>query len=78
MRLKHIDKVTHCPHCGSDFGFYTRSYVKGWINDNESFKRGLNGEREKQNWEMYDHLTWGKSSDTCYCTQCDKPIATRK
>ncbi len=79
MRLKDIEEVEECPHCGGDMGYYQRVYVKGWINDNTLFEIEPNtGERPKYNYEMYDGLKWSKENPTCYCMDCDKPIGTKK
>jgi hypothetical protein len=79
MRLKHIDDVNECPHCDSDVGYYQKVFVKGWVCDNKLFEKDpYTGERPAYNIGMYDYLTWGNNSPTCYCIQCDKAIGTIK
>lgn len=78
MKLKKIEDVEFCPHCGSDFGYYNRVYVKGWIQDNTLFEKDYSGKREKYNTDMYDSLSWSKEKPTCYCIECHNPIGTKK
>lgn len=78
MKLKHIDDIHECPHCGSVLGFYQKVYVKGWIQDNTLFQRDFSGERPKYNSEMYDSLHWGDNSSTCFCMECNASIGTTK
>jgi hypothetical protein len=73
--LKDINTIDECPHCGSDFGYYKKAFVKGRIHDNTLFERDKHtGQREKYNYEMYDNLKWSKETKTCYCMECDKAI----
>lgn len=79
MRLKNIRDVEFCPHCGDDFGYYQKVFVKGWIQDNTLFEIDRNtNERPKYNYDMYDSLKWSKEKPTCYCMECDKPIGIVK
>lgn len=71
MNLKNIKNVKQCPYCKSDFGFYQKSFMSGWIQDNTLF----NG--EKYNTEMWDSLREKKYNPTCYCIDCNKSIGTR-
>ncbi|ATC35584.1 hypothetical protein [Elizabethkingia anophelis] len=79
MRLKNIEDVEFCPHCGSDLGYYQKVFAKGWIQDNTLFEIDRNtNERPKYNYGMYDSLKWSKEKPTCYCMECDKPIGIIK
>jgi hypothetical protein len=74
MKLKDILEVENCPHCGSSFGYYTKSFVSGWVNDNKLFETGIDGNRQSYNSGMFDSLNSGKRNRICYCIECDKPI----
>ena len=78
MRLKDILEVEGCNLCGSDFGYYTKAFISGWVNDNTLFEKDNLGEREKYNHGMFDNLDYGKRHRTCYCMDCDKPIGIDK
>lgn len=74
MRLKNIDDVNECPHCGSNFGYYQRYFVSGWIQDNKLFE-----DRQPYNMHMWDSIRErSKAKPTCYCMECDNPIGTKK
>tara|TARA_Y100001935_G_scaffold248360_1_gene245438 strand:- start:1142 stop:1366 length:225 start_codon:yes stop_codon:yes gene_type:complete len=64
-----IEDITECPHCGSDFGYYTRSYASGWVQDNTLFSG------EKYNSGLHDNLTYSRNSKFYFCMECDKRIA---
>lgn len=60
-----IDK---CPHCGSNYGYYTKDYIVGKCNYNFHFDGS-----EAYNGAMYDGLLhrFGKYA---YCTNCNKRL----
>jgi hypothetical protein len=61
-----------CPHCGSDFGYYTKVRSKGLWHDNTRFDH-----KTKENTEMNDAFydTW--ESAYVYCLECNKKICKR-
>lgn len=63
-----IKKLNDCPHCGSTAGYYKRVYVSGWINDKRDFNH------DPDNYELYDHLKWGRESKHYRCRDCHKII----
>lgn len=74
-KLPDISTIEECPHCGSNFGYYTRSYASGWIHDNTLFEKDpFTGKGEKYNTGMFDSLDYGKFHSTCFCMECDKAI----
>ncbi len=71
-KYPHIGDLDCCPHCGSDFAFYTKVYAYGHLIDRRLFES-----HEPYNFEMHDALTYGKDSDY-FCDACDQKIATVK
>lgn len=60
--------MVECPHCGSDYGFYTRQQACGMVQYQYSF----NGE-EKDNSQMYDLLKF-TGGIYAYCLDCNKRL----
>lgn len=67
---KPISEFDECPHCGSDYGYYQRMYVNGWVNDNKDFKGEANNAGE-----LYDHLNYSREFKFYACSQCEVRIA---
>ncbi len=62
-------KITVCPHCGSEEGFYTTlDYI------DVPYMRGFNGE-EKNNIEMFDNAKI-KEHRYAYCIDCGEKIGS--
>ena len=59
--------IAKCPHCGSDWGIYTKSDYLG-----VQYNTGFNGERQ-DNGEMYDNAKV-RGGYNAYCQKCDKLI----
>ena len=69
MKLK--GKIDCCPHCGSDWGFYTKStYV------NIPYNWDFDGEPQ-DNGEMFDNAEQYKNGQNCYCQNCGKVICRK-
>ena len=67
-----MKKITVCPHCGSDEGFYIESdYIR------VPYMYGYNGE-EKHNGEMYDHARSIHERRFAYCIDCGEKIGSAK
>lgn len=71
-KYPHIDDLEQCPHCESDYGFYTTVFAYGHLQDNRAFS-----DREPMNHETHDSLSYGKDSDY-FCCECRVKIATIK
>lgn len=74
-KYPNIDEIDRCPHCESDFGYFQRYFMSGWVNDIHLFKRGDDGERMPYNSEMFDGLYSGKVKKEYFCVECKKRIA---
>ncbi len=63
-----------CPHCGSDYGYYTKVRSKGEWCDTTMF----HDHKTKENTEMMDSFcdTW--ESKNIYCSECNKAICKRQ
>ena len=68
MNNKTIKDFDCCPHCKSDFAYYIKYYVSGWIQDNTTF------DGEKFNNEMFDALNSSRFTKYYYCYECNKRI----
>jgi hypothetical protein len=62
--------MTECPKCGDSFGYYTKAYASGWVNDNQLF-----GTNERYNSGLHDHLRYSRESKFYFCMSCDERIA---
>lgn len=60
-----IDK---CPHCGSDYGFYSKDYVCG----STRYYQHFDG-TEEDNSEFYSPLEH-RQGKYAYCSDCDKRL----
>lgn len=59
-----------CPHCGSDYGYYRVTYMKGKTEYHYAFD---GKEKDIDNSHIHDGLTY-KSNKTAFCCECKKPI----
>lgn len=66
-------KYDKCPHCGGTH-YYTKTYVRGVVPYNYSFKTNMPGD----NTDMYDYLNTERKSDYIYCLDCNKRICKRE
>ena len=73
MADKDIKEIKECPKCGSNFGYYQKFYVSGWVSDNTLFEDG-----QKYNYNMYDSLNYSRPSKYYFCMECHKRIAKVK
>lgn len=64
-----MSKLTECPHCGSDGGYYRNGRVSGTYYCAYPFKGG----RVPDNSSMHDGVKYNENK-TCYCIDCHKKI----
>lgn len=67
---KPIEEIKECPNCGDNFGYYIKSYMSGWIQDNRLFADG-----SRYNTGMFDTLKDSRISKFYFCMECDERIA---
>lgn len=61
--------ITQCPHCGSDWGVYTKlDYLRVRAD------YGFDGELQSNTGDIADCAEERRESKTVYCQNCDKPI----
>lgn len=71
-----------CPHCGSEYGYYKKMYMKGYgvtnyefdnqfHYDNHGIRTGIN------NGEMHEGLSY-RENKKAFCCECDKEIKELK
>ena len=66
MAKKTIDR---CPHCGSDWGVYTKiDYLRVRAD------YGFDGEEQYNVGDIADCAEERREGKTAYCQKCDKPI----
>ena len=63
-----MEELKNCPHCGSDYGYYRKVYIKGLSN----FKYHFDGS-DGDNTDLNSYLDY-KEYKTCFCLKCDKKI----
>ena len=72
-----------CPHCGSEYGFFRVTYMKGKGITNYKFPdhpdasvddiRYKNNDLAIDNTELHDCLTY-RENKTAFCIECGNPI----
>ena len=75
------EKIDKCPHCGSDYGFYRITYMKGRGCTNYNFPGKkldpLCVDDQMDNSMLHDCLSY-RENKTAFCIQCHKPIKELK
>lgn len=70
IKYRPLKDTTECPHCGSNFGYYSRSYVSGWVQDIRTLS-----DHQPYNFHMYDHINHSRESKWLYCVDCHEKFA---
>lgn len=65
-KIRGCAPIDQCPHCGSDYGYYTKDYIRGSIR----YICGFDG-TERDNTDMYDFATHSAGKQA-YCVECGK------
>ena len=64
-----MSKLTECPYCGSNMGYYRTGRVYGSYACNYPFQDG----QVPDNSEMHSGIRY-KENKSCYCIECHKKI----